>query len=244
MALSKAQLKILRRLKQKKYRYLDKKFTAEGNKLVNDLMEAGWRPDDIYAHDEVDLKLFPGAELISKSDRKLLSSQDNPSGVLAVFRMPEIQHPDELDSSALALYGVQDPGNMGTIIRTAAWFGFTQLVLLDGCVDPFNEKAVQASMGSIAHINLIVAPNAYLEKWKADGFNLLAADMQGDDVYAFDWPKKWLLLMGNEGQGLKGLPTDCQSITIPSLASNGPESLNVSIATAVILSAMIQKMRL
>jgi TrmH family RNA methyltransferase len=244
MAISKARLKTLRRLKQKKYRYAEQMFTAEGNKLVADLINAGWVPLSVFAHDIRDVERFPNAEMIAIAERKAIGVQENPSGVIAIFKMPKIQSANMLSSSALALYGIQDPGNLGTIIRTAAWFGHTQIVLLDGCVDPFNEKAIQASMGSIAHLNLIAASLDDLAIWKSDGYEILTADMHGEDVFEFEWPSKWLLLMGNEGQGFKGLQLNGRNVTIPEMSDGGPESLNVSIAAAVILAAKTQKMRL
>lgn len=243
MALSKARLKELRRLQRKKYRNIDRKLLAEGNKLVSDLIAAGWEPIALYVHTTEDSTRFPSAERINLLERKQLSSQENPSGVLAVFALPDVLDAKQLSTSTLVLYGIQDPGNMGTIMRTASWFGCRQIVLLDGCVDPFNPKVVQSSMGSIAHLQIVVASEADLNQWRADGYTLLAADMYGEDVYGYTWPERWLLLMGNEGQGFSGLGVKRHSITIPRIGNTGPESLNVSIASAVILSARAQKMR-
>ncbi|MCC5917404.1 MAG: RNA methyltransferase [Cryomorphaceae bacterium] len=233
-AISQNQLKFLRRLKTKKYRYKHRAFIAEGNKLVMDLISAGLNCKALYIDSLSDASLFPDAVHISDKTRKSFSVFDNPSGAVGVFEMPNQAPPSS--NLILALYGVQDPGNLGTILRTAVWFGVFDICLLDGTTDPFNAKCVQASMGAIAHTRLTFASAGDILPFQSQGYQLLGADMEGESIYGFDWPEKAILIMGNEGQGLKGFPLEYRALSIPSRGGKAAESLNVAMASGIILS--------
>ncbi|MCH8547005.1 MAG: hypothetical protein LAT54_09755 [Cryomorphaceae bacterium] len=243
MSLSKAKEKRIKRLHNKKHRYNDRLFIAEGNKLVKDLIDIGFEPEELFVHDESDALLFSNAERIELAERKRITTLDNPAGAMAVFPMPKTKTIDHIKSSCLALYGVQDPGNLGTIIRTASWFGHQQILLMNGCVDPFNPKTIQASMGALAHIDIIQGEVNDLQRLQEKGFICFLADMHGDDAFNVDWPEKWLMILGSEGQGLKGLSTAGRKISIPRFGAIGPESLNVAVAASVLMTLQAKKMR-
>ncbi len=243
MSLSKAKEKRIKRLHSKKLRYADGLFIAEGNKLVSDLMSVGFIPEELFVINETDAHLFPQAERIELAERKRITTLDNPAGALAVFQMPKEKTIEDVQSSCLVLFGVQDPGNLGTIIRTAAWFGHKQILLLNGCVDPFNPKAIQASMGALAFIDVIQGEAKDLQRLQAKNFVCYLADMDGEDAFVVDWPEKWLMVLGSEGQGLNGLEVDGIKIAIPRFTQRGPESLNVAVAASVLMTLQAKKMR-
>lgn len=243
MSLSKAKEKRIKRLHSKKYRYADGLFIAEGNKLVNDLISAGFVPEEIFVSNDTDAQKFPQAERIDLTERKRITTLDNPAGALAVFPMPKNKSVEQIVSSCIVLYGVQDPGNLGTIIRTAAWFGHKHILLLNGCVDPFNPKTIQASMGALAFMDVIQGDSQDLQRLIDDNFVCYLADMDGEDAFVVDWPEKWLMVLGSEGQGLSGLDVDGIKISIPRFDQNGPESLNVAVAASVLLTLQAKKMR-
>jgi TrmH family RNA methyltransferase len=234
MSLSLAKKKFLRSLKQRKYRYNEQCFLAEGNTLVADLLRMGMQPVDIFILDDKDAALFPGSTTIGLNDRKAFSNFDNPAGAAAVFRMPQWGTLEGLQhlSFVPALYAVQDPGNLGTILRTACWFGFQHILLLDGCADPYNSKAIQAGMGAVAQVSLV---QAKLNDLQGLPHQILGAHMQGESLYSLEMPKQSILIFGNEGSGL---PENLayHPVSIPKAPHSQMESLNVAMAAGIAFS--------
>lgn len=182
--------------------------------------------------------------LIKPGDMKRLSTFATPAPVIAVFRMPETVElrPETLSENLgkglyLLLDGVRDPGNFGTIVRTADWFGLHTIFASKECVDVFNQKVIQATMGSLAHVKVIYADLEELIK-KNPGIPVFGTLLSGENIYATRLPEAGFIVMGNEGQGitepLRKLIT--HPLTIPPYGSIHGESLNVAAATAIVLS--------
>jgi TrmH family RNA methyltransferase len=179
---------------------------------------------------------------ILAADLQKMSSLTTPQEVLAVIHLPEwpkLTQNSLLNRFTLVLDGVQDPGNLGTIIRTADWFGIHNIICSEDTVDAYNPKVVQATMGSLARVNLHYTDLAIL----ISQLNLpvLGAMLNGDNIYTADFGTQGLVVMGNEGNGLRPeiQKLITQSITIP---RNGEaESLNVAIATALFCSEISRR---
>jgi TrmH family RNA methyltransferase len=237
MNLSKSHIKLITSLEQKKYRQKHKLFVAEGVKVVNELLKSSLVLDKLFSTTDVVFdvdseKLIEVTEL----ELKKISQLKTPNKVLGLFQVPDTE---EIDDSGLvlALDEINDPGNLGTIIRLCDWFGVSKLVCSKNTVDCYNQKVVQASMGSLTRVDIVYMNLLeYLESSKLQSF---IADMDGKNVYKSTLPKEAILIMGNEANGvseeIKNLVDS--RISIPRFgAIQQTESLNVATATAVLLS--------
>ena len=231
--LSKIKIKWIRSLRQKKSRQKEGFFVVEGEKMVLELLESF--PEKIKFVCTLNHS-FPGVQCFVTDERgmKEISTLQTPNKLVAVVELPT---PVSVESDiTLALDGVQDPGNMGTIIRTADWFGITRIICSKETVDCYNSKVVQASMGSIFRVSIEYIDLAYfLEK---STLPVLGALLDGKNMYQSNLPSKCILLMGNEGNGIHQnlLPSISHPILIPK--HGNAESLNVSIATGIILAEL------
>ena len=247
--LSKATIKLIHSLEQKKYRRLEGAFVVEGHKSVGDMLRAGWQPRMLLATKEWTRPAECQAEIIEVTDEELrrASLLQHPQQVLAVFPLPKNSSLFTLHSSLLlCLDGVQDPGNMGTIIRSADWFGITDIVCSQDTADVFNPKVVQATMGSIARVRIHYTNLPDFLRSLPKDTPIYGTLLDGEDIYAQPLTPNGVIVMGNEGNGIsqevRTLLT--HRLLIPSFAAakaesaatGSPESLNVSIATAIILS--------
>ena len=234
----KNQIKFVKSLQQKKYRNKNKLFVAEGIKLVVDLLKAGVVPESIYCTDDDVLGEFNiEYQTITESELGRMSGLKTPSKVLGVFKYLESE-PLDFSDWILALDDIQDPGNLGTIIRLCDWFGINHLLCSPNTVDCYNPKTLQATMGSIARVNIVYG--SILDFTKECGLPLYGAFMEGDLVYEQEFPSAGILVMGNEGHGIS---TEIQraiesSISIPQYGNSNIDSLNVAMATAILLSEL------
>ena len=232
--LSKNQLKRFAKLKQKKHRDAEGLFVAEGEKLVQDLIARGVQAEALVCVENADLpEAYWG---VSAEEFKRLSSLDNPNGVLGVFHKPEIEA--RRQSWTLVLDGVRDPGNLGTILRCADWFGLNKVVCSMDTVDCYNPKTVQASMGSVASIRVeYCALSPYLDKERRPVYGTF---MNGISLGSVELPAEGVLVMGNEGQGIR--PEISTVITHPLKIDKHPsaqaESLNVATAAAIFMAVL------
>lgn len=234
--LSKSDIKLISALRQKKNRDKEGLFIAEGEKLVFHLCALLGQPQHAFATKP---DLLNGANWIAEADMRKLTSLKTISPVLAVFKKPKFEIPLFSEAATLVLDGLRDPGNMGTILRLCDWFGINQVVCTPDCVDVFNEKVVQASMGSVATVDVQEAAiHQIIAAAQAQKVSLIGADLQGKNAYSYIWPKKFGLIIGNEGQGISNaLKAALQEhISIPASCSAKAESLNAAMATAVLLS--------
>lgn len=234
--LTKSQIKWVRSLQQKKFRDAEGVFVAEGEKCVNDLKGA------------FDLVLLISRENATQTEIEQMSSLRTPQGVIGVFKKREDTGKGLLemgDGLWVALDGVQDPGNLGTIIRTCDWFGVHHIVCSRDTADCYNPKVVQATMGALARVSVHYIDNLgeMLQQMQKADYPIYGTLLDGKDMYeptAIPTKDKGIIVMGNEGNGIS--PEVREWVThplfIPSYPTDIPtsESLNVSIATAIVLA--------
>jgi TrmH family RNA methyltransferase len=236
--MTKAEKKHIKQLQQKKYRNEFHSFIVEGWKSINDFIDGGYIPEMIYATTEnAKYKHNFALEIISKKELESISLLKNPKDALAVFFQKDFGLLPQKDI-ILALDNLQDPGNLGTIIRTADWFGIKNIVCSQNTVDCYNPKVVQATMGSLANVNIIYTD---LQKYlKATKLPVLGTFLQGKNVDKITFSKDTIIVIGNEGNGIsKEIEAYItQKITIAKHPDANAESLNAAIATAVVLSKL------
>ena len=238
--LSQAKIRFINQLSRKKTRHDQGCFIVEGNKGVKEGLEEGLTARELYVSDQSSIP-FSGAEVITKKDMKKISQLTTPSETLAVFNLPEIK--DWQDAHwVLALDEIQDPGNLGTIIRTADWFGFKHILCGQGTVDPFHPKVVQATMGSYARVQChLIDLEACLQQQDR---TVVGADLEGVPLKNYDVPPKGILVIGNEGRGLSSRVEKLldEKVTIERGEGSKAESLNAAISTAVILHTISNRL--
>ena len=233
---SKNQIKLINSLQQKKYRKLHNLFIAEGKKVIQELLDAQFSLAYLFVTKADLFDTNPAATLISDSELKKISALTSANDCLAVFEIKETAF--KLTSGLeLALDNIKDPGNMGTIIRLCDWFGISKIVCSEETVDMYNPKVVQATMGSLARVQIeYINLAAYL---KATDLEIFGTFMDGKNIYKSNLPSKGIIVMGNEANGISSeieqLVT--QKIAIPRFGNlQQTESLNVATATAIFLS--------
>lgn len=247
MQLSQAKKKWIRSLALKKYRDEQKLFMAEGEKVLADLLRGGAVPQCVVLQEgrSPAVSLPPQTEVYTCSarDMEALSTLSTPPGILAVF--PQWAFDADLLSNPnprwLVADGIKDPGNLGTLIRTAHWFGVQALVALNGCAELYNPKTIQSTMGSLGKV-----PVFYLD---ADSFftahagrvSFYGADLEGEPLPTFGRETSFALVIGSESHGLSAVSAAnlSRKIFIPAFdAQNRPESLNAAVSAGIILSRL------
>jgi len=244
--LSKPKIKLINSLKQRKFRKQHGLFVAEGTTNVIDFIKGGVEIDALFATGNW-IKSYkneiPDHSIteIDKKELKKISLLKNPSEVVCVFRIPEFDPIDinNISDIVLMLDDIRDPGNLGTIIRTADWFGIKDIICSEESVDAFNPKVVQASMGSLSRVKVHFTNLKIFLKSKPDYLKVFGTVLDGENIIEIPKPKKGIILIGNEAHGISEelIPLVDQRITIPLVESSitGPaESLNASIATAIV----------
>ena len=246
--ISKNQIKFVRQLEQKKFRKAENLFIAETHKVVGDLLAAGFRPKHLFATNEwvsehrsmLSTIGCPITE-VCLDELTRLSLQQHPQQVLALFPIPSaLQNLSILNSKlSLLLDNVQDPGNLGTIIRIADWFGIDTIYCSPGTVDAWNPKVVQATMGSIARVHIIyIEPYELFSQLPAD-YPIYGTFLDGENIYTQQLTSHGLIVMGNEGNGISDAVRARVShkLLIPDFHNGDTaDSLNVAIATAITCS--------
>ena len=237
MSISKNQLKLITSLSQKKYRQKHNLFIAEGVKVLNELLNSTFEIETLFCTDDFETSISEKKVVrISETELKKVSTLKSPNKALGIFKIPKEK---ALQNSGLtiALDAINDPGNLGTIIRLCDWFGINQLVCSKDTVDCYNQKVVQASMGSLTRVSIHYTDlENYITKSNLDTF---IADMDGENVYKTKLPKEGILIMGNEANGVsEEIKSLLQyKISIPRFGeTQETESLNVATATAILLS--------
>lgn len=234
-------VKLAASLQHKKFRTKEKLFVAEGEKLVIDLLKS-FSPRAILCsedwaqkHKELNTNVLPESSL------KKASSLKNNTPVVGIFEIPEEQDFKIEELPALVLDTLQDPGNMGTIIRTAAWFGIRHIICSPETVDIYNPKVVQATMGALSMVNvhyLYLPP--FLAQLKEQNIAIMGTFLEGKSIYKTRFQKKSVIVVGNEGQGISKEVSQYVNlpIHIPSFGQSHPESLNASVSAAVVCSEL------
>jgi TrmH family RNA methyltransferase len=238
---SKNEMKNINALRLKKKREQSGLFVAEGEKLVAHLETLLGRPRHFFCLAE---SALTGAEIISAADMGKLSNLAHPSPVFAVFNLPRFDFAPFSNPFTLILDGIRDPGNLGTILRLCDWFGVHQVVCTDDCVDAFNEKVVQASMGSVATVQVVsLSREQLIAEAKSAEVILVGTTMNAPSVYHAQLPTKAALVIGNEGQGVsEAIQRACEiSVSIPASPAAKAESLNAAMSVAILLAEFSRK---
>lgn len=247
--LGKNRIKTIRSLEHKKYRQRENLFLAEGSKLVSSLLASGTEVELLAGTPEsLDLlgPLCDAATLVVEAAPGELARATflkSPPSCIALCRLPGVSlsavSPER--ELVLCLDGIQDPGNLGTIVRLAAWFGIHDLVCSEESADLYSPKAVQATMGALANVRVHYTPlEEFFGNAREKQVPVMGTFLAGENIYHADLTPAGILVVGSEGQGIRQelLPWFSQKLTIPGFAAEGvkPESLNVSVATAIVLS--------
>lgn len=238
--LSKNQIKLINQLNQKKYRKKHQLFFAEGIKTIKEFLASDYELDRLYTTTDIFYTEEEKYQLISEKELKKISQFKTPQVALAIFKIPEIT----LDSNAkisVALDGVRDPGNLGTIIRLCDWFGVDQLVCSTDTVDCYNPKTIQSTMGSLARTRIVYTQlEDYLTQTSHPIFGTF---MGGKVIYDHHLPPEGVIVMGNEANGISKKIEELVSykLAIPQFGKkNLTESLNVATATGIVLNEFMR----
>jgi TrmH family RNA methyltransferase len=235
-------IKVLQSLDKKKFRQKYNLFLVEGNKIISELPNSNFKIKEIFSTNPQNLNFKETiVHQIAENELKKISFLQNPKDSVAVCELNE-EFKLEDKNIQLILDGIQDPGNLGTIIRLADWFGIEQIICSEDTVDFYNPKVIQASMGSFTRVNIVYCNLVeYLSITKNTN---IGTDMDGENIYTFEKPKKINLILGNEGKGMREETEKLlhMKISIPRFGkSQSTESLNVSMAAGIILGQLYSK---
>lgn len=250
--MTKNDVKELQALKQAKGRKERGIFAVEGNKLVEELIDSNFRVNNIFATEawveknSVLAKKIADYEIITPKQMEQVSNFVTPPGVFATAMMPKykIEPKDTENQLILLLDGINDPGNLGTIIRTADWFGINKIVISEDTCDPWQPKTIQSTMGSIFRMQIIETDVVkFLKEVKTPIFGAL---MQGKNVYHTHINNKGVVIIGSESHGIRDnvMPFVSCPINIPRAEGSKTESLNASVAAGIILSEVFRVNRI
>ncbi|MEO0570820.1 MAG: RNA methyltransferase [Bacteroidota bacterium] len=229
-------MKLVKRLHQKKYRNEYQLFFIEGRKGLEELIGTHLELVKLFVYREFqDFFQHLPVEVITPKELKSISALKNPNGLLGVFK---ISKPVEINNKGwiLVLDDIRDPGNLGTIIRLCDWFGITDLVCSEATVDVYNPKVIQATMGSMARVNVVYT--SLTDFLKGTELPIYGGYMDGAVVYDKKLPNAGILVMGNEANGISPDLGHLikNTITIPQYGKSTAESLNVAMATGILLN--------
>ena len=245
--ISASQLKFLTALQVKKYRQKYSKFTLEGTKLVSELLQqdqiqvAAIYGLERWAEENASLirPFYQKFNLVTEQELRKVSGLSTANQVLAVADTPD--RPFEVHKSGFSMFldGIRDPGNMGTLIRIADWFGMSAVYCSPDCVDYFSPKVVQSSMGAVLRVPLYQCSLMAIQE-QASALPVIGAVMEGENVFDSKLPEDAILVIGNESTGIRPdiMPLLSQKVTIPRANQSQAESLNAAVA-AGILAAML-----
>ncbi|HEY6142776.1 MAG TPA: RNA methyltransferase [Flavobacterium sp.] len=234
---SKNQIKLITSLQQKKFRVTNQLFFAEGIKVIQELVASNFELVHLYTtQNDFEEVSKDKKTIIPESDLKKISALATPNTCLALFKIPVEKKITE-SGLIIALDSIRDPGNLGTILRLCDWFGIGQLICSKETVDIYNPKVVQATMGSIARVNVnYIDLESFISQTQLPVFGTF---MDGNNIYKTDLSQEGIIIMGNEANGISSELEKLikNRLTIPRFGTlQKTESLNVATATAIILS--------
>jgi RNA methyltransferase, TrmH family len=244
--LSKNKIKLIRSLDLKKNRLASGLFVAEGKKLIFDLLASEIAVSEIFctnliSSELINYKNISKIDVVEKEELARISFLKTTPEIVAVFKIPEsVIDWNEIKSDlTIVLDSIQDPGNLGTIVRLADWFGIRNIVCSEDCADLYNPKVIQSTMGGFARVKVHYLPiNEFLQRANQLNIPIYGTFLEGENLYKCDLTAYGIIVMGNEGNGISDLTKTCISrkIHIPSFPTGAAtsESLNVAIATSVI----------
>ncbi len=259
--LTKSKLSLLRALRQKKFRNEHGLFVAEGDKLVPEILQSNFAVESLFAtpdwlkENSKIVKKAGETVSITKDELARISSLVTPQHVLAVVKMPEyvLTTKELLSTYTILLDGIRDPGNLGTIIRIADWFGIRDIICSPDSAEAWNPKVVQASMGSLLRVRIHeMEPAKFLEdlkhcaeKEKIKAPEVYGTFMEGESIYKTKFDSTGVIVIGNEANGINVLTEKHigKKITIPLIPlynseQGRPESLNAAVATAIVCAEL------
>ena len=242
--LTKNTIKKVASLKQQKFRKELGLFVVEGRKMVEELLQSDFEVEGLYATEELlseNSSIFSTAESVTVVQMQQMSSLDTPPGILAVVRIPEQSNLQTHSRFILALDDIANPGNMGTLIRTAEWFGISDVVCSMDCVELWNPKTVQATMGSLFRVKMWKTDLVdFLKQIQAQGKAVYGALLEGENLFQLREKPNGIIVIGSESHGIKKevLPYITHPVTIPRVGDSMTESLNAAVAGAIIMAEM------
>ena len=256
--ISKGQLQYIKSLASAKFRGLNRQFIAEGPKLVGELLASQYDCEKIFAMpDWIETNLEKVREKttvveITQDDLYRISAQKNPNQVVALINIPDQQgfSLEILNSNlVIMLDGINDPGNLGTIIRTAEWFGINHIVCSANCADVYNPKVVQATMGSVFRVRVWYEPLENILQNLSSEIHVYGTLLDGKNVYQTDLSETGVIIIGSESHGISKdlLPFIATRIRIPGFPSDDvitAESLNASVAAAIVIGEFRRRLNL
>lgn len=244
--ITKNTIKQIASLRQQKFRKELGLFVVEGRKMTEELLASNFETVGLYATETflADHPFFGNAETVGDVPMQQMSGQDTPPGILAVVRIPQQGEIKTTSSLVLALDGIANPGNMGTLIRTAEWFGIRDVVCSADCVELWNPKTVQATMGSLFRVKVWSTDlPAYLKQAKMEGRAIYGALLDGENLFQMQAKPEGILVIGSESHGIRKdvLPCITHPVTIPRVGGSATESLNAAVAGGIIMAEMTRK---
>jgi len=243
--ISKIEIKKIRSLNTKKGRDLHNLILIEGKRLIKQALSSDFNINKVWVTKDFNNKNIDligqlkdiSIDLISNQDLKKITATQNPSGIIGVMVAPKGDI-KKINQRIIILDNIADPGNLGTILRTANWFGICDIILSEGCADPYNPKVIRSAMGAHFSMNIVSAKiDAYIKKLQSKDFKIIGADLDTDESienFKLD-TNKWVLVMGSEAHGLSKSVSNLvdYKIKIPQIGKI--ESLNVSVACGIFL---------
>lgn len=242
--LSKNKQKYILSLQRKKIRQKEGLFIAEGRKTISAILDGSVEVVEVFCVDpdaEYLEKYSGNVTEISKNDLKGISSYQNPDDGLALVRIPKLELNIENLKNGITLFldQINDPGNMGTIIRLADWFGVKNILYNKGTVDPYINKCIQSTMGAIGNVKCFEVDNSILDELNQElQLPIFGTKMDGLNLYKTDLPQNAIIIMGNEANGISNEVINlCTNfIAIPKVTESISESLNVAMSCGIVLS--------
>lgn len=239
--MSASKIKIIQSLAKKKYRQKYNLFVVEGIKSIKEFIFSNFSIKSIYSTVPISFLKEYQYQIISIEELRKISFLTTPHDALALLEIPSNKI-EAISGIQLVLDEIQDPGNLGTIIRLADWYGIKQILCSKGTTDAYKPKTVQAAMGSLSRVNVV-----YTDIYNVLSHSkipILGTDMKGENLYTTNLPENFYIVMGNEGNGVsKEMKTLCnQTLTIPRFGlEQKTESLNVAMSTGIILSEFFSR---
>jgi RNA methyltransferase, TrmH family len=248
--ISKSQVKFISSLHQKKFRKEHGLFIAEGEKVCKELMESGWPVHSLFMTGEFRNEIYNGwnqktrPEICSLKELEKISALSTPQQIIAIAEIPVHEFSAAVLNGTLTLMldDIRDPGNLGTIIRIADWFGINHVICSESCADAYNPKTVQATMGSLFRVKIYYESlEDVLQKAAANKLPVFGTVLDGSDIYAAPLSSAGIILIGSESHGISEalLPHLTHKIFIPSFSKarvGKADSLNAAMAAAIVCS--------
>ena len=243
-SLENKKVKLWTSLLTKKGRLKEKNFLLESIRGIEEGIKAGIKPEALIVEDECKIpneieKLEIPTYILSENVFKKLSQTINTQGIIGVYNFLTYKFKDLLKGKFLFLDGIQDPGNLGTIIRTGAALGINGLILGPGCVELYNEKVLRSSLGGVFSLPIIGADYEDLNLYKKNGFKILGMDLTGKNLKGYTFEENVVIVIGNENKGISEKVKEYLDESLNITIEGSMESLNASVAAAIVMFELI-----